>query len=428
MADPGMMATMHKRVAAVWVCVGLAMGCGGKKDDSGSVGEGTTDKGGDKTKTGDPATNTALAPTDAGANAKPKVEAEPRTKPTKKQLKNFRQHLAEGRSLAKAKKYDEAIAMFEKALTFEPENARAWSELGFARYKVLAIEKSIEASEASIRLAKDPRVKAASGYNLGLALEASKKPDEARRVYLESLEMRPNQTVLDRYKKVGGTSEVWAFAPTCGAAPVTEAELCKCFVDAAGELEEPEETTCIPGLEAGDEFFVYWVGPVNTHRDRGFLDGYLGRKVGDKLQLLANVVSNAWYGPKNVENYELHEVKQLTVGDRGVWRIEGTYVRGDEDFMTLVETSRQRRVTFCVEDGARPKCSIGFATGGSWTATIGPYDIDDPDNREWFTKEYGDTPPISWEYTLDVSLGDDGKVVTRATKGLGEYSATYSLW
>jgi hypothetical protein len=405
------------------LCIGLTLGCGSDKKDD--------DKGSKEPPPGEskPSGTPTASAIDAGGTAKtPATKAPPeQKKPTKKQLKTFRQHLAEGRRLAKAGTYAEAIAMFDKAVEIEPGNARAWSELGFAHYKVDANDESIAASRMSMRLAKDPRVKAASGYNLGLAFEAADKRDRARAVYRDSLELRPNQTVLDRYRKVGGTTEVWAEQPTCGATPTNEKSLCDCFIAAAGELDEPEQTQCIPLYQPGD-FFVFWVGPINTVRDRGWLDGYLGRKVGGELQLLARVVSDAWYGPKIIEDYELHTTEKTTAGGKTVWRIDGTYVRGDDEVMMFVETSKQRRTTFCIDDGTRPKCSIGFTTGGSWTATIGPHDIDDTDNHTWFKDEYGGKPPVSWEYSLDVTLGDDGTVTTKATKGLGSFSAAYALW
>jgi tetratricopeptide (TPR) repeat protein len=149
----------------------------------------------------------ARAQADAGAAkaaaTQPSPPASPRTnsgtrKVSKAEQRRYRAALRAGRARMAKNDARGAIASFEQALVAIPDDARALSELGFAAFKARDLTKARQATEQSIAAAGDPRLRAASMYNLGRILEAQDKKSEALDVYRRSLALRPNIIVRDR--------------------------------------------------------------------------------------------------------------------------------------------------------------------------------------------------------------------------------------
>ena len=112
--------------------------------------------------------------------------------------KGYAEALAKGQKLAKEKKYTKAIAAFEAALAAEPGDARALSELSWVAFRAGKLDQAKKAAQDSIAAAKDPRLKAASLYNLGRVVEANGDTAAAKAAYKQSLDLRSNKTVARR--------------------------------------------------------------------------------------------------------------------------------------------------------------------------------------------------------------------------------------
>jgi Flp pilus assembly protein TadD len=74
------------------------------------------------------------------------------TVPVPYDRKQSRVYLREGRTLFHQQKYDEAIAMYEKALQSFPDDPYGWSLKGYALFRVGRIPESIEANQKAVEL------------------------------------------------------------------------------------------------------------------------------------------------------------------------------------------------------------------------------------------------------------------------------------
>lgn len=413
--------TLARAIGGIVVTAVVGLGCG-KKDDT--TGQRPAPPPTSATPTVPGEASAASTASDASvAVAKPVTPAQP----SKAVRRDFRGRMQQGRALEKNGNWAEAMAEFEAALALWPNNTRALSELGWVAFKAGQLDRSIEASRASVLDETDPRVAGASLYNLGRALEAKQQAVRALSAYRESLARRPNQTVLDRYLKLGGRLDPWATAPACGAAPTPATALCECFRQRNADPDEPEhETSCEIGQEVGG-LLSYTVQRVHTGRDRGGFTTFVGRRTSAGIQL-AGGIGDGVIGPKNWESVELAGVQQRTVGARTVRELAVSHTVADEEFMTFVgETVTQARV-FVVEQGDILRSTEPFAMESTWTMKIGGEHLDDPETAEWFVKEFGGKPPVTWTYRMKVELSADGQVVVGALAGIKKYRAVYQLW
>lgn len=118
------------------------------------------------------------------------------------EAKAYKDALADGRKHHIAKKYKDAVASFEKALTVNPDDRRALSELGYAAYFAKDFSLAEEATRKAIERSSDPGIKGADLYNLGLIQVAQGKNADAIASYTRSLEARPNRTVREALSKL----------------------------------------------------------------------------------------------------------------------------------------------------------------------------------------------------------------------------------
>ncbi len=131
--------------------------------------------------------------------------------------------LKEGRTATVAKKYDDAVAAFNKAIEALPGDARALSERGYAKYlagKLDAAEVDFRQAEAAT---KDAKLLASIYFNHGLVAEKRSLPEAARAAFAKSEQLRSTPAAS---KKLAGAS-------ACGAAISTEASA---LVEATGYL------------------------------------------------------------------------------------------------------------------------------------------------------------------------------------------------
>jgi tetratricopeptide (TPR) repeat protein len=86
-------------------------------------------------------------------------------------------------------------------------DARALSELGWAAFKAGDYDRALSANRDSVKAATEPRVKAASLYNLGRVAEACGDKPAAVGYYLQSIRLRPNDAVAARLKALGKSEQ-----------------------------------------------------------------------------------------------------------------------------------------------------------------------------------------------------------------------------
>ena len=115
---------------------------------------------------------------------------------------SYDQALARGQKLARDKKYPDAMRAFEAALAARPDDARALSELSWVAFRANELDRAKQAAEASVAAAEEPKLKAASLYNLGRVAEAQGDWNEAAKAYKESLKLRPHKAVERRLASV----------------------------------------------------------------------------------------------------------------------------------------------------------------------------------------------------------------------------------
>jgi hypothetical protein len=367
---------------------------------------------------------TAPAPAPPQADPAPIVVVEPTTRAART---DFRGRMSQGRAFEKQGKYAEAMAEFEAALVIAPNHARALSELGWAAFKGGKLERSIEASRGAVSDEKDPRVAGASLYNLGRALEAQQDREGARRAYRDSLEVRPNQVVLERYLSLGGRLETWASAPTCGATPKPMDALCDCFRggdDAADDPDFETEVTCESKDLGG---WVMYTVNESDDRTRGSFQTFLGRRTSGGIELLAQLGTGG-LGPKAMAEVTIEAVKQRTVGTRRVLEVQVSSTYDDEEVMTFVASRHTKGTAYCVEQATRLRCTEAIPIEVEWSVHIGSEDVDEPDIAEWFVKEYGAKPPVSWRFQMKTEVAADGTLRVRSVSGIKGYEASYELW
>jgi Tfp pilus assembly protein PilF len=144
--------------------------------------------------------------------AKPAPTAKPKDAPVDKGAQaTYAGALKEGRAATVAKKYDDAVVAFSKALSAVPGDARALSERGYAKY----LAGKLDAAEADFRQAetatKDAKLLASIYFNHGLVAEKRNLPEVARAAFAKSDQLRSTPAAA---KKLAGAS-------ACGAAIAT---------------------------------------------------------------------------------------------------------------------------------------------------------------------------------------------------------------
>lgn len=110
----------------------------------------------------------------------------------------FEQAITEGRAAFATGDYSAAVASFERAVDLAPEDPRALSELGWAALHARDLAKAERVLVHATELDAEPKIAAASLYNLGRVREAQDRGLEAVALYERSLVLRDNRTVRAR--------------------------------------------------------------------------------------------------------------------------------------------------------------------------------------------------------------------------------------
>jgi len=327
------------------------------------------------------------------------VVAEPAKKagPTKDQLKSGRKHMKAGWAAQRAKKWADATKEFEAALKDLDGDPRALSELGWSAMNAGDYAKAKNADEAAIRVATDPKVKAASLYNLGLVQERLDDKNGALRSMVESLALRPNQTVGEEAAKLGakpGAPE----PPFCAG----DKPICTCLIDAFPD----DSATCEPAdLKSPVKGWSFY--KVKDFRSEST---YL---VEDKTkEMLVELVST----DDHTRTTTAATVDQLTVKKVGGHQVLWAQVSSDNEQMFMSDTNEDYSST---TDTVITACVVGDGKVASHCEsaptkrehTSGHDEIDAEGNE----KPGGKSTHSAAE--LSVTLGEDGVLSVKLVKG-----------
>jgi tetratricopeptide (TPR) repeat protein len=392
---------------ALFACIAALAACGSKS---------SAPPGGSGAPTAQVASG---APVDARP-VKPAAPAKPaRPAPTKAQRADYRAHLAAGRKLGNAKRWGEAVGEFEAALKAVPLDGRALAELGLAAYAAGDFKKARKANNDATRVAGDPKVRAASFYNLGLVAEAEHDVPAAAAAYAASLALRPgNATVTQALAKLGTAVSPDAddAAPQACTTPTSIAKLCACLVTAAAAgPADPDAVapTCAEATDApiADDVDVTADAPpgfavlvLDDHEDHE-QHVYLAAAVG-KAWVVAGDLGGA-YNPGMFginESYALKSLALRKVGPRQVLWIETHREHSDSDpGLNEEESTATDSVILCpVGDAAAPtRCALTVLVAYDYDRDIL---LSDDEPGIVHTKGL----PLESHARLAINLGNDG--------------------
>ena len=355
-----------------------------------------------KGKSDAPAPAPALAPkamvvaADAAGSARAAKPA-----PTKQQLAAYKQHMKAGWALQKQQKWGESVPEFEAAVAAIELDQRALSELGWSAMNAGDFVKARKADEQAVRVAIDPKVKAAALFNLGTVMAKTSDTDGALRAYQASLQLRPNKTVEQELAKLGKTSEV-------GVEPCDKGEdPCGCIARDALLDPDPEdppkcEDGSEPRLPAGWKLVVFASGPWKYDYvldEHGQIAANVGVSV-DKMRL--------------AEEMALDDVDKSTVGGHTIVKLVSgdiateTSLRGDDDGMN-VDTTQSKIVTVCVLGDAKTptRCPLrGVPLSISHMRSV--------------LETGGEKPLPGSETTVDLQIAADGTATIKLVKGASD--------
>lgn len=151
----------------------------------------------------------------------------------------YRAAIAEGRKLEKQGDHAGAVGAFQAAVAAHPDDPVALSELGWAAFLTKDLTRAAESTERAIAVAKDPRLKAASLYNLGRIEEERGAPARALELYQQSLALRPNAAVQKRLSGLKPDAAVPA-APDRSQAPLSPSGRARRSLSGTWRCEDPD--------------------------------------------------------------------------------------------------------------------------------------------------------------------------------------------
>lgn len=155
--------------------------------------------------------------------------------------------MAEGRDAFARRDYDAAVSAFERALVATPDDPRALSELGWAALHAEDLALAERVLVRATELEAEPRLAAASLYNLGRVREAQGRTADAAALYERSLALRDARTVRARLGQLALAPAKAALDVELLEGPFAElAEWCDDHVHAATPDATPRCDTELP--------------------------------------------------------------------------------------------------------------------------------------------------------------------------------------
>lgn len=123
------------------------------------------------------------------------VPALAHAKPTEQAKADYRAQVAAGHTAQHARKWDDAVAAFTKALVAVPDDPTALTELGWTQYLKGDLAAALAATQKAVGSDGAPEIRGAALYNLGLIVEKQGDKPRAIDAYARSLKLRPNSVV-----------------------------------------------------------------------------------------------------------------------------------------------------------------------------------------------------------------------------------------
>jgi tetratricopeptide (TPR) repeat protein len=343
--------------------------------------------------------------------------------PDPEKLRDYRKHLAEGRRLAGASKWADAVKEIEQALAAVPGDAPALVELGWAAFNAGDTKRARKANEEALRGTTSPKIKAMALYNLGRVAEAQKDPTRARDYYARSLELRPSEAVEKRLADLDGKEKAprpvagMGAAPLPCQAPLSRVEdVCNCLgrpdaedtgprsCEAMKDVKIPRDDLRILLVEAPPFRQFYWLVARN---EKGWAP----------VASLGQTYNPGAFGI--FEELEVVSISEKTAGAAKVLWVETRKERHDTDMgIDEYEEETLRLVTLCALPGGDRKSTscplqVPVEVRHKRERLGNPDFISDEVTRPLMTKGL----PLSTATELSIELLADGRAEVKAVSG-----------
>lgn len=341
---------------------------------------------------------------------------------------NLLADLKAGRTLAKAEKWAEARAAFEKALLIDPGNGTVLSELSWVDVNMKEWQAALDHGEQALKASGDARTRAQILYNMGRAYEGKGESIEAALKYRASLDKRPNAVVQKRLDdlvaKTKGDLLVKAetrkpVAPLpCSRKFAEDLALFQCLEGIADDafLKTPLVAANEPASGLVPPFRVVRYG----NEDVGLVSYLLVRKTSaEALEPLAELARTWNPGAFGVhEEYTYTSSAETVFGKRHVAAVHGRHSHSDADYGGLsVATVTVEQATVCAYEGDEPaKCVGPLVLAVTETQTY-PADAKSlsPEDTALLAVLRKDKPPSSVSARAELSLTAEEVTVTAAS-------------
>ncbi|HSN28627.1 MAG TPA: tetratricopeptide repeat protein [Kofleriaceae bacterium] len=188
----------------------------------------------------------AVVAVGSGSAAGSAVAAPTKKTLSKAQLADYRKHMKAAWALQKQQQWAESVPELEAALKAVDGDQRALAELGWSAMNAGDFKKARRADDQAVRVALDPKVKAAALFNLGMVEAKTGNVDDARQSFTASLKLRPNKTVEAELGKLGAAPA--EEKPFCGP----KEDPCACVRQASfPDFDPTDPPDCTAEKETG---------------------------------------------------------------------------------------------------------------------------------------------------------------------------------
>lgn len=342
--------------------------------------------------------------------------------------KTLLRELNRGRTLAKAKDWQGALAAFDKALALAPDDARVLSEVGWAALQANDLNRADAANKRGLANASEPKARAAILYNTGRVAEARDQKDAARRAYTESLSLRESAEVKKRLENVGGAL---ASDPNeglrCTKPLANVAALCACLAKHADDVMMllDEKPACVETkVKMGDPrlFGIDWGAQGDSDSITGERVHLLAVREGKEVRVVADLGHDYEPGAFGVHNRTEPKGGEIRkIGSRSVAVVRAE--QNDTDFnmagLELCTMHAKHEVVCAVADApGATKCTPPLALVVESACGVGvrPEEKDlDADTKEALreieARAHQDKGKATW------SLEENGAVEVRVVEG-----------
>jgi len=398
--------------------------CGKHSDDGSAAG------GGPAQPTAPSAASDAAAAAAADATPARAAETPPHVPTTAKERKAFTVHLRAGRKLEKKNDWAGAVAELEQAVALYGIEPAALSELSWAAFNAGKLDRAEETARRSAELTSDPRMRAASLYNLGRVLEQRGDKPAALAAYQRSHRLRTSPVVAKRIAGLGGKVAAGAGLHPC-AALMSQDELCRCASrqlydgvatgDQEPDWEHPRVSCRTDAAVSGMRVLV-----VDADSGRRSYQSYVLTQERDGKLGAAATLGEELSTFKDEEEIELVGAEQITVGARQVLQVHTVYREShDPEVYSEDYALTEKRTSLCLWQEEFLTCPVTLVAERTLEvgATRWEEEPSADERREWeqhLAETYGAVPPISRAARFTIEPRADGTVGYRLASGEAE--------